>query len=175
MSFSFEDFLLYTKAPEIDVKMFSTLAPGVLEYVKDTYGIYLENSSAEVVNYIPITSNNFVLPFSPINSISTITQDSVELPYTYYGEDIELTTSLTDLRIPLVITLDVGFTTVPADLKMAVYLHIESAYFRAKNSSDNITKVVNSTGSTTFFREHATPKTSEIIYNKYSDRLIAYY
>lgn len=176
MSFSFEDFLLYTKAPEADIKIFSALATGVLSYVEDTYGIYLEASPSKVINYYLLASGTtFNLPVSPINSIASITYDGIAQIFTFYGNDIQLSTSITDIRKPLIITANVGYSIVPNDLKLAIYQHIESLYFRAKNSSDNIEKVINTAGNTTYFREDALPKFSKNTYDKYSNRLIAFY
>lgn len=176
MSFSFEDFLLFTKAPETDYKLFSAIAPGVLSFIKETYGIFVERETTLVYKYLLSTAGTtFTLPIMPINSITSISIDSTPYTFTYYGDDIVLDTSTTDTRKPLEITLDVGFSVIPNDLKLAVYQHIESIYFRTKNSSDNIEKVLNSTGSTTFFREDAIPKLSRDTYNRYSTRTIAYY
>lgn len=176
MSFSFEDFLLYTKAPEADIRLFSAIAPSVLTYVEDTYGIFLSNTIAKELKYfLREAGSNFELPFSPINSITSVTYDGSAQIFTFYGNDVELSTSVSDIRKPLTIIADVGYTTVPNDLKLAVYQHIESLYFRAINSSDNIEKVVNTAGSTTFFREDAIPKACKFIYDKYSNRLIAFY
>lgn len=175
MSFSFEDFLLYTKAPESDIKMFSAIAPGVLEYIKDTYGIYVLNEDIDYQYKLSTTGTTFTLPITPINTISKILFDGTEFQFTWYGDDIVMSTPTTDVRKPVICTLNVGYTIVPADLKLAIYQHIESIYFRTKNSIDNIEKVLNSTGSTTYFREDAIPKLSRSVYDKYSVRTIALY
>lgn len=175
MSISFEDFLLYTKAPEADIKIFSAIAPGVLTFLEDTYGIFVESSTKEIKYFLRSSGTTFELPIAPINSISSISYDGLDQPFTFYGNDIVLTNSVTDIRKPVLVTASVGYTNVPHDLKLAVYQHIESLYFRAKNSSDNIEKVVNTAGNTTFFREDSLPKFSKDTYNKYSNRLIAYY
>ena len=176
MSFSFEDFLLYTKAPEADIKLFSAIAPSVLAYVEDTYGIFLTRTlDKELKYFLREPSANFELPFSPINSITSIVHNDLAQVFTFYGNDIGLSTSINEIRKPVIVVADVGYTDVPNDLKLAVYQHIESLYFRAINSSDNIEKVVNTAGSTTFFREDAIPKGSRLTYDKYSNRLIALY
>ena len=175
MSFSFEDFLLYTKAPEADIKLFSILAPGVLTQVEDTYGIILSPVTKDVKYFLKASGTTFELPLAPVNEVTKVVHDGVEQVFTFYGNDIVTATSLSDIRKPVIVTANLGYTEVPADLKLAVYQHIESLYFRAKNSSDNIEKVVNSSGNTTFFREDSTPKESRDIYNKYSNRVIAYY
>lgn len=176
MSISFEDFLLYTKAPEADIKIFSVIAPGVIAYLEEFYGIFIEQVlNKEITYFARSTGTTFELPISPINSISLIKYNEIEQPFTFYGNDIVLTNSITDIRKPVLVTVNVGYTNVPQDLKLAVYQHIESLYFRAKNSSDNIEKVTNTSGSTTYFREDSIPKFSKDIYNRYSNRLIAYY
>lgn len=176
MSFSFEDFLLYTKAPEDDIKLLASIAQGVLTYVEDTYTIFLENTTSKSFTYfLRVSGTTFDLPFSPINSIASITYDGSPQVFTFYGNDIVLSTSITDIRKPLTILANVGFTSLPNDLKLAVYQHIEYLYFKAKNSSDNVEKVVNTAGSTSFFRDATLPKFTNEIYNKYSNRLIAFY
>lgn len=175
MSFSFEDFLLYTKAPESDIKMLSAIIPGVLTYVEDTYVILLSNSTKTINHFLREAGTTFELPIAPITSINTITYDGLSQDFTYYGNDIVLSTSITDIRKPLVINLNVGYIEVPADLKLAVYQHIESLYFRMKNSSDNIDKVINTSGNTTYFSESAVPNLSRLTYNKYSNRTIVMY
>lgn len=176
MAFSFEDFLLYTKAPKADIKIFSAIAPGVLTYVEDTYGIILENNPSKSIQYFLRASGTTIdLPIFPVNSVVSITYASLAQDFTFYGEDIQLVSSITDIRKPVTIVADVGYTTVPNDLKLAVYQHIESLYFRAINSTDNIEKVINTAGNTTYFREDYIPKLSRDTYNKYSNRLIAFY
>jgi len=175
MSFSFEDFLLYTKAPESDIKVLSAIIPGVLTYVEDAYGIILENSTKTIKHFLRVSGSTFELPIAPVVSIDSIVYDGLTQEFTYYGNDVVLATSISDIRKPLVITLNVGYISVPNDLKLAVYQHIESLYFRMKNSSDNIDKVINTTGNTTYFNESAIPVLSRLTYDKYSNRTIVMY
>ena len=175
MSISFEDFLLYTKAPESDIKLFPVISLGVLEYIKDTYGIFIEEATIDYKYFMLSAGTTLTLPVSPLNNINSIKVNGVDQVFTYYGEDIELSTAITDLRIPLICNIDVGYTTIPADLKLAIYQHIESVYFSTKNSADNIEKIINTSGNTTYLKDESLPKFSKSIYNKYSNRLIAYY
>lgn len=174
MSFSYEDFLLFTKAPESDKKLFATIIPGVLKLVEDTFGIYVEAKDI-TYTYYAIDTSTIDLPIAPINTITSITYDSSLLDFTFYGRDILLTNSLSDTRKPLTVVCNVGFANIPEDLKLAVYQHIESVYFSIKNSTDNVEKVVNTSGSTTFFREDALPKFSKDTYDKYSNRRLILY
>ena len=176
MSISFEDFLLFTKAPEVDQKVFATIAPGVIEYIKSTYGIFLERDTTYVYKYyMRSTGTTFTLPISPINSISNVNVEGSSASFTYYGDDIVLDVSTSDARRPVEVTLDIGYIDLPSDLKLAVYQHIENMYFRYKNSVDSIDKVLNSTGSTTYFSTNTTPAFSQLIYDKYSNRVVALY
>lgn len=176
MSISFEDFLLFTKAPEVDQKVFATIAPGVIDYIKDTYGIFLERDTSYVYKYfMRAKGTTLILPISPINSITSIKVEGSTADFTYYGDDIVLTVSTTDARQPVEITMDIGYINIPGDLKLAVYQHIENMYFRHKNSVDSIDKVLNSTGSTTYFSPNTTPPFSQAIYDKYSNRVVALY
>ena len=175
MSFSFEDFLLFTKAPEPDIKLFSVLAPGVLAQVDRVYGIYLSPITKDLQYFLKTAGTTFELPQTPINSITKVLYDGTEQDFTFYGNDIVVSNSLSHIRKPVIVTANLGYTIIPDDLKMAIYLHIESLYFGVKNSSDNIEKVINTSGNTTYFREDAIPKLSKDVYNLYSNRTIAFY
>lgn len=168
--FNFQDFLLYTGAEASQEMKYATIASGVIKYVEETYGIYLSKSS-RVFNRFSENGTSIMLGVTPVNSITSITQDSVAVTYTYYGRDIAA--SVTDTTIPLVITADVGYEEVPTDLKLAVYTHIQSMFFAIENHTTNVSKVVNTTGNTTFFRDLAVPMESSMVYDMYSKRQIA--
>ena len=169
MAFSYEDFLLFTKAPNTDAKMFSILAPAVLKVIETIYKIKVENTTSyQFTQFIETTE--FTPLVTPINSITSITYDGEPVDYTYYGDVITVTSTIPDFGIPLVITVDAGWVTVPDDLKYAIYSHIEHLYFSTMNSTDSVQKVINSTGNTTYFRDSEIPKASRIIYDMYSVR-----
>lgn len=165
--FNFQDFLLYTGAEASQEMKYATIAAGVTKYIEETYGIYLSNSS-RVFNVFSENGSTVKLGVTPINSITSITQDGTNIDYTYYGRDIAIT--ITDLTIPLTITADVGYVSVPADLKLAVYTHIQAMFYAIENHTTNVSKVVNSTGNTTFFRDLAVPVESSMVYDLYSKR-----
>lgn len=173
MAFSYEDYLLYTKAPKVDAKLFATISAGVIALVEDIYKIKLENNPAYVITYFNRAESDTInVPIYPLNSITSITHDGDPVTYTYYGDDVEVTTSITNYRIPFVITCDAGFATVPDDLKHAIYSHMEHEYFRYKNSIDSVQKVINTSGNTTYFRENNIPKPCQVIYDYYSPRQV---
>lgn len=178
MSFSFEDFRLFTKAPNVDHKVFSIIAPGVIEEVRKTYGIFLESTTGyEYLYFNDTTLSSYDIPLSPINAVTGVSQDGISVGFTYFGRDVNFTTSVTASDIPIKFTLDLGYTSesMPADLKMAVYMHMESAYFSYKNSVDNVQKVINTTGNTTYYKDTNIPKASMLVYGRYSNRNIIKY
>lgn len=167
--FNFQDFLLYTGAEAAQEMKYATIAASVIKYVEETYGIYLSKST-RVFNRFSENGTSITLGVTPVNSITTITQDGNAIAYTYYGRDI--IASVTDTAIPLVVTADVGYEEVPYDLKLAVYTHIQAMFYAIENHTTNVSKVVNTTGNTTFFRDLAVPMESSMVYDMYSKRQI---
>lgn len=168
--FNFQDFVLYTGADSANEFKYATIAAGVLAYVEDTYGIYLEEVTKDF-SIFSEDASTLVLGLTPITSINSVKQSTVDVAYTYYGREVTLTGTFDD-AIPLDVNITLGYTSVPSDLKLAVYTHIESLFYAIQNHLSNVSKTVNSEGNSTFYRESAIPLESSMVYDRYSKRQI---
>ena len=169
--FTYADYLLYAGAKDVNDSLFATVARGVLEVLEAQYFIFPEATTIE--RNIFITTTTFELPAQPVISINSITYDGELLDsdtYSWYGQDVELDTIVTDLRKPLVVSLEVGYTTIPSDLKLAIYRHIDAIIFAIDKGTDSIDKIVNSNGNTTYYKETLLPKAVSAIYEFYTAR-----
>jgi hypothetical protein len=167
--FNFQDFLLYTGADASQEMKYSTIAAGVIQYVEETYGIYLTQASRVLTRFTEDGSTLY-LGVTPVSSITSVTQDSVAATFTYYGRDLTITSNISDVNIPFVVTAVTGYSTVPNDLKLAIYTHIQAMFYAIENHTMSVSKVVNSTGNTTFFRDSAIPIEASMVYDFYSKR-----
>lgn len=167
--FNFQDFLIYSGADASQEMKYATIAAGVIRYVEETYGLYLEPRTE---TFTLFTEDGSTLPINmhPIDSITSLTQDSVAMEYTYYGRAFTITSTITNVNIPFVLTAKVGYTSVPNDLKLALYTHIQAMFYAIENHTTSVSKVTNSTGNTTFFRDISIPVESSIVYDFYSKR-----
>lgn len=172
--FTYSDFKLFSGATEVNEHAYVTIAHGVIEYIKTMYGIYPEAEDITVDQFIPAGRTSFYIQVNPVNSITSITYDGTvyveDTDYTFYGDDVELTTALTEARKPLTLALNVGFTEIPYELKLAVYRHIEAVYFAIDQHTDNIEKTINPSGNTTYYITEAVPPASLEIYRYYAGR-----
>ncbi len=169
--FNYADYLLYAGAKNVNSSLYATVAHGVLGILENQYKIYTEVQT--LTSNLWIDDTTFELPAEPVNSITSIINDGDTIDsttYSWYGRDVELTTAITDTRIPLIIEMEVGYTTIPRDLKLAIYRHIDSIIFQIEKDVDGIEKVVNSTGNTTYFRNNVIPPSVEATYEFYSAR-----
>lgn len=167
--FNFQDFLLYTGADSNQEMKYATIAAGVIGYVEETYGIHL-SAKDRTFNVFTEDGSTLNLEVTPVNSIISVTQSSIPASYTYYGRAFSITSTITDTGIPFVVTANTGYIDVPNDLKMAIYTHIQTMFYAIENHTTSVSKVVNSTGNTTFFRDLAIPIESSIVYDFYSKR-----
>jgi hypothetical protein len=167
--FNFQDFLIYTGADASQEMKYATIAAGVINYVEKTYGIHLSKAQRSFTVFTEDASTLY-LEVTPINSIVSIKQSDVDATFTYYGRALTITSTISDVNIPFVVLADTGYTVVPDDLKLAIYTHIQAMFYAIENHTTSVSKVVNSTGNTTFFRDSAMPVESSIVYDFYSKR-----
>ena len=175
-NFSYADYLLFAGASDINPVLFSTVAAGVIGHLKGTYLIYPEIET--LTTNIFISSPTFYLPAAPVNTITSITYGGSVMSnskYTWYGQDVVLTTPITDYRKPVTLVLEVGYTEIPEDLKLAIYRHISAVIFDISKDTDNIDKTANSSGNTTYYRQSAIPEASKNTYDFYSPRILISY
>lgn len=173
MNFNYADFKAFSGSTDINEHAYVVIAQGVLDYIKNQYGIFPEVESAQTLNiWLDKNQKVFNIPAEPITTLISITYDGTLLDpttdYSYYGRDVVLTTALTDPRIPLEVTADLGYVDVPLDLKLAVYRHIEAAHFSIKQHTDSISQASNSTGNTTSYRDNEVPRPSLNTYRYYA-------
>jgi hypothetical protein len=91
-----------------------------------------------------------------------------DIDYFHYNGQIELATARTNLRRPLVLNMQVGWTEPPYDLKRAFY---ELAQIRVDYQSSKaylISRVEDTKGSITTYRENPTPVHIKNILRNYS-------
>lgn len=178
-SFNFTDFVIYSNITNADSVSFSTIAHGVIGLVKSAYGIFLESGESFIKNvYLTATATSTVIRLeqSPITAITSIMYNGSSLPYSLVGQELTIDTTLvTDITLPVIVTMVVGYSNVPDDLKFAIYRHIEAVYFDIENSVDNVEKSINSAGNTVFYRGSTIPAFSKMVYDLYSQRQLILY
>lgn len=176
-AFSYEDFLIFANVKDIDEDTYLTVAKGVFEHIQSNYGIYVEVGQVSKNLFLLSNTRTIQPQLAPVNSIQSIVYDGTTLvddvDYTFYGEDIELTIPLTDARKPISITYNVGYDSVPNDLVLAVYRHIQAVYAAITKQTDVVSKTVNTDGNTTYYRDEVVPKASWQTYIFYSGRSLA--
>jgi len=171
--FNYADYLLFAAAKDVNHALYATVAGGVLGLLKNSYGIYVE---AETLTYNKfVESTVFDFNVAPVQSVTSITYDSTlyvdGTDFSWYGRDVVLTSAIADTRIPLNIVLEMGYALVPADLKLAIYRHIDATIFALENDTDSIGKVTNSTGNTVAYRDDIIPSAVRATYEFYSERI----
>lgn len=168
---SITDFLLFTGETDINKVKYAAIFKSVISTVENIYKIILSERTEDITLY-PDTTTTVVLEHSPISSINSITQNGESLAFTYQDNTITLPVAITDTVTPLVINITYGYTAVPEELKYALYNHMQSVYYASTNHTANVSKVINSTGNTVFFREGSIPIESRTLYDYYSKRQI---
>jgi len=172
VQFNYTDYLLYAAANDVNENLYTSVIAGVLAELKNQYGIYIDIDTLDYVMFLDSTVIR--LPISPVTSINLITYDSEVVPvdtYTWYGRDIVFSTPFTDYRKPVTFNVTVGYTEVPADLKLAVYRHIDSIIFALMKHTDNIAKILNNSGNTAYYRDSQLPLAVKQVYDFYSTRV----
>lgn len=172
-AFTFADFLVFSGATNINEDSYSTVAKGVLNYIKQHYGIYPETETIALKVFLTSGQLSVTPKVYPIQNVYRVWYDDdlvSDTDYSYYGEDILFTTAFDDIRKPLTLELDVGFdnSVVPDDLILTIYRHIIAVYHAIDKHSDNILKSVNSDGNTTFFNQSIIPPACRHVYEFYA-------
>lgn len=172
-SFSFADFMVFTGAKNVSEDMYSTIARGVISYVKRHYNIYPEAETIVQNVYLETNQTSFTPKAFPINNVYRIWYDNDMLDdstYSYYGEDILLDTAVEDIRKPLTLELEVGYTSpnCPDDLVLAIYRHIVAVYHAIDKHTDNLSKSINSEGNTSYYNNEVVPPACRETYQFYA-------
>jgi len=173
VQFNYADYLLFSAASGVNENLYTTVISGVLGMLQSQYGLYTE--AQDISHKVFNVGTAITLPISPINTITSIEYDGSivdDTTYTWYGEDIVFTTPFTDKRKPVTFNLNVGYTDIPTDLKLAIYRHIDSIIFTLTRHTDNIEKAINSTGNTVYYNSATVPKAVLNTYDFYSKREI---
>ena len=172
--FNFADFTSFAGETELNDTTYATIARGIIDYVENQYKIHFSDTIITLPIWLESGQTTIDAPVYPMNNIVKVEYDGVELTsdeYSWYGRDILLVTALTDIRKPITFTLDVGFeTSIPGDIKLAVYRHIMSVYFSIKKHTDNLEKAVNSQGNTSYYAQDVMPIASKQTYEYYTAR-----
>lgn len=172
-AFTFADFLVFAGTSDIQEDTYVTVAKGVLSYIKRQYGIYPESETIALPVFLESGQVSITPKAYPIENVYRLWYDSNLIDdgtYSYYGEDILLDIALVDVRKPLTLELDVGFgdAGIPDDLILAVYRHMLAVYYAIDKHTDNVDKVLNATGNTTYFTNDVIPLASKQTYQYYS-------
>jgi hypothetical protein len=175
--FTFADFLVFSGTSNTNEDTYVTIAKGVISYINEQYGIYPELATVTKTIFLSTGQVSIQPNLSPIVTVDSIVYDGTtyvdEVDYTYYGEDILLTTAVTTIRKPLTITYSVGYTSVPDNLILAIYRHILAVYHAIDKHADNISKAVNTEGNTTYLINDVVPLASLQTYNFYAGHTLA--
>jgi hypothetical protein len=170
-SLTFADFKVFSTVTDINKGTYVTVAKGVLDFLKHQYGIYPEQETVVIDEFLTGRSLSITPSVFPIQSVYRIWQGTELLDnYSFYGRDILFTSLPTELRKPLTLELEVGWEPgkVPADLVLAIFSHIEAAYYAIDKHTDNILKTINTAGSTSYYINEALPKRVESVYRFYA-------
>jgi len=171
---TFSDFKAFTSVPDINMGTYVIVARGVLDYVKNQYGIYPEVETIQIKQFLGNNTLSFTPEVYPIQNVYRIWYDAELIEdFSFYGRDILLATPLPNYRIPLILELDVGFPTIPDDLVLAIFRHIEAVFYAIDKHTDNSLKVISTTGSTTYFVNDVVPLASKETYGYYAGRTLA--
>jgi hypothetical protein len=174
MTFTFTDFLIFSGASAVNEDTYSTIAKGVIGYLNETHGIYPEVTALTKKVFTASDQLSIDPQVFPVNSIDSITYDaSLITDFTYYGDDILLTTAVSDIRKPVTIAMSVGFTEVPNDLVLAIYRHIIAVFHAIDKHTDNVSKTVNADGNTAYYLTDVVPIASLQTYRYYAANTLA--
>ncbi len=169
--FNIYDFLVFMGEPVENKNRYTIAAAGVLSHVESVYGIKLSSTTTTIVRKT-YDGSTIVLEESPITSINSVTIGGVEVPYTYSNNTITLDISV-DTFTEASINITMGYSEIPLDLKLAIYAHIQSVVFISKENVNNVSRTVNSTGNSTYYRDTTVPTESARVYSYYSKRALA--
>lgn len=174
--FSIQEFLIYRGDTEAKRPKYSIIAAGVISQVEQVYKIIL---TSKTINTRLLFTDGLTLKleYTPINSITSVTYlgDTVDYTYNTTTQELTLISALQDNTIPVDVVITAGYSDInplPADLKFAIYEHINDLIFKSENHTPSVVKSINTTGNTTFFRDNILPVLSEQMYNFYSKRQI---
>lgn len=167
--FSITEFIAFTGETSINKLKYATIFKSVVSYVESVYEIVLTERT-ETLKLYSTSATELELSVTPISIVSSVEYDSDSIDYTYENNVITFTTSLTDIAIPVYVTLTYGYITIPEDLKLAIYTHVQHIYYALDNHTDNVSKVTNTTGNTIVYRNTSVPPISLFTYDFYSKR-----
>jgi len=136
------------------------------------YNVFINESNTLILEIFPKQNKLFynigIKPYT-VNSVkyldNTLVQDT---DYYIYNNKFEIPNSASNLRKPYLVSLNVGYETLPDDLKMAFYELIKLRYDRRKAKADIISRVQDKEGSETTYRESDIPKHLSNIFYAYS-------
>jgi hypothetical protein len=137
-----------------------------------TYYIFQNKSNTFEYEIYPKQNTSVYNVYAkPINKILFLEYDNVmfleDTDYYFYDNKLELATTTSNLRKPLKLTLDVGYTKIPADLKQAFYEYVEFK-FDVRDRKANLIKTIDSAdGQSTTYNPN-TPKHIKYIFRAYS-------
>ena len=136
------------------------------------YNVFINESNTLSLEIFPLKDKLIydigLNPFT-INSVTYLNETLTEdIDYYIYNNKFELETSPTNLRKPFILDLNIGFDTLPNDLKMAFYELIKLRYDRRKAKADAISRVQDAEGSETTYRESEIPKHLANIFYAYA-------
>lgn len=154
-----------------------SIIDGTTVTVEYTYYVFVNESDNLILEIYPYNNktkyNIGINPYT-LNSVSYGGSPLVEnIGFYNYNGIFEIPSAPTNLRIPYVLNLNVGFDEIPNDLKMAFYELIKLRYDRRKQKADLITRVEDNSGTTTSYRESKTPAHIERIFSYYTGRSFA--
>ena len=136
------------------------------------YYVFINESDTLTLEIFPrLNKTKYNIGVSPyrLNSVKYLGNTLVEdTDYYIYNNTYELPTEPINLRKPYVLDLNVGFDTLPEDLKMAFYELIKLRYDRRKAKADTISRVQDKDGSETTYRQSEIPKHLLNIFYAYS-------
>ena len=154
-----------------------SIIDGTTVTVEYTYYVFVNESDNLILEIYPYNNktkyNIGINPYT-LNSVSYGGSPLVEnISFYHYNGIFEIPSVPTNLRLPYILNLNVGFDEIPNDLKMAFYELIKLRYDRRKQKADLITRVEDNSGTTTSYRDGKTPTHIERIFSYYTGRSFA--
>lgn len=168
------DFIVNYEEGTITSLSSGSIIDGTTVTVEYTYYVFVNESNILNLEIYPYTNKTkYSIGINPY-TLSNVTYGGNVLventDYYHYNGKFELPTAPTNLRVPYILSLNIGYDEMPSDLRMAFYELIKLRFDRRKQKADLITRVEDNSGTTTSYRDDKMPKHLERIFSYYTGR-----
>ena len=154
-----------------------SITDGATVAVDYTYYVFINESDNLKLEIYPRQNKiKYTIGINPyiLNSVTYLGNTLIEdIDFYHYNGNLELTSEPDNFRKPYILDLNIGYDTLPSDLKMAFYELIKLRFDRRKAKADLIMRVEDNSGTTTSYRDDVIPKHLARIFTYYTGRNLA--